>query len=359
MTNDKYRIDGHKLLWHLERLLEWQKGRLIPPVYLEVSPVSLCNHDCIFCGIDFARNTKHQLDAELFLKRIEEMGEIGIKSIMLAGEGEPLLHKDLTKFVTTTKNSDIDVSITTNGTLGDHVLWKEILHDLSWLRFSIDAGTSETYARVHRVRENLFNKTINSIEAAVKVKRDFNLKVTIGVQFLIIEENVDDIKAAISLFSRLGIDYFSLKPYSLHPQMIKKRELFYDEKTIKKIERIINRFKSKKEMNIIFRKDAMMKYMDNKKNFKHCLALPFWGYISSNGDFYTCSVFLGDERFKAGNIYDDDMNSIIFGDSRRNLISYGEKELDVSKECRKNCRMARINEFLDYLEHRPEHVNFV
>jgi len=71
--------------------------------------------------------------------------------------------------------------------------------------------------------------------------------------------------------------------------------------------------------------------MLRKKGFNHCRALPFWGYISSCGDCYTCSVFLGDERFKVGNIYKEDMQSIIFSDRRRNSIYLGEKDLDNRK----------------------------
>jgi tRNA(fMet)-specific endonuclease VapC len=47
---DKFLIDGHKLYWHLERIQQWQDKKYIPPIYLEVSPVSYCNQKCIFGG---------------------------------------------------------------------------------------------------------------------------------------------------------------------------------------------------------------------------------------------------------------------------------------------------------------------
>lgn len=356
---DKYSIDGHKLCWHLDRVKEWQEERIIPPIYIEVSPVSFCNHKCIFCGLDFAMKEKHRLETEVFCKRLKELGKLGTRSIMFAGEGEPLLHKDLPKFVSVAKDAGIDVSITTNGSLDNYSLWADILSQLTWIRFSVDAGTAKTHALVHRVPEICFDKTINSIESSVKIKNDYNLDVTIGIQFLIIEENLSDLENALNLFTKIKVDYISLKPYSLHPQMAKKKSIIYTRETISYIENVLHKYKNKAGTDIIFRKDAMEKYMLRKKRFNHCRALPFWGYISSRGDFYTCSVFLGDERFKAGNIYREDMQSIMFSDKRRNSIHLGEKDLDIENKCRLNCRMARINEFLELLGDKPEHINFV
>jgi len=101
--SDNYLIDGHKLFWHLDRVRQWQERRVIPPIYIEASPVSFCNHKCIFCGIDFAMKEKHRLETEIFCKRLKELGNLGMRSIMFAGEGEPLLHQDLAKFVQVAK----------------------------------------------------------------------------------------------------------------------------------------------------------------------------------------------------------------------------------------------------------------
>ena len=356
---DKYLTDSHKLFWHLDKIVDWQKAKPVAPVYVEVSPVSLCNHKCIFCGIDFIRDRDFKLDTALFCKALKEMGRLGVRSVMFAGEGEPLLHKDLKTLIRTAKSSGMDVSLTTNGSLGNYDIWKEILPSLTWIRFSVDAGNAESYSRVHMVAGNIFNKTIKSIEDAVKAKRDLRLDVTIGVQFLMIEENLDSLEEALGLFSGIGVDYFSLKPYSLHPQMVNKRDIFYTKRISERIRRIIEKFRKKSKMNIIFRDISMEKYSEKKKQFKHCNALPFWGYISSRGDFYTCSVFIGDKRFKAGNIYSKGMSSILFGKKRKQSISYAAKKMDVNKECRVNCRMARVNEFLEFLEKKPEHINFI
>jgi radical SAM protein with 4Fe4S-binding SPASM domain len=356
---NEYLMDGHKLLWHLDRVMEWQRERLICPIYVEVSPVSFCNHKCIFCGIDFAMAKGVRLETKNFCKKLKEMGKMGLRSIMFAGEGEPLLHEDLPLFIKTAKMSGIDVSLTTNGTKGNYELWKKILPYLTWVRFSVDAGTKEVYTKVHNVPAAFFDRTLNSIKEAIKVKRKDKLPVTIGVQFLMIKENLCDIENAVQVFSCLGVDYLSLKPYSLHPQMIKRKDTVYTEETMRYVKEIVGRYKGKRKTDLIFREEAMRIYMERQKKFSHCRALPFWGYISSKGDFYTCSVFINDKRFKAGNIYNDNIGKIFYGRRRKKSVQYGEGDLRIADECRLNCRMARINEFLEFSENKPEHVNFI
>ncbi len=359
MSADNYLIDGHKLFWHLDRVADWQDGKPVAPVYVEISPVSLCNHKCIFCAIDFVRGKDFSLDTEVFCKRLKEMGSLGVRGVMFAGEGEPLLHKDLKIFIETAKRSGMDVSLTTNGTLGNYGTWKDLLPYLTWIRFSVDAGDAKSYSKVHNISESVFKKTVKSIEDAVRVKRDLRLGVTIGVQFLAIEENLKSIGKAVKLFSKIGVDYFSIKPYSLHPQMVNKRDTFYTKQIAGRIRQLVDRFRKSSKMNIIFRDVAMEKYAGKEKQFKHCHALPFWGYVSSKGDFYTCSVFIGDKRFRVGNVHDQNMRDILFGKPREKSIAYASGKLSVGKECRVNCRMARVNEFLEFLENRPEHINFI
>lgn len=356
---DKYKIDGHKLLWHLDRVSAWQKDRLITPVYLEISPVAFCNHKCIFCGIDFAKNRGIKLDADVLCTRIEEMGQLGVRSIMFAGEGEPLLHKELPRLIKTAKQSGIDVSITTNGTPANYDVWKELLPDLEWVRFSVDAGSADVYAHVHGVQPSAFDHLIRSLTEANQVKRELGLSVTIGVQFLIIDENLADLENALRLYSELNVDYISLKPYSLHPQMIEKKDVEYSDAIVTTVEQVVEQFRKKSKTTVIFRKEALQKYCHGERTYDHCYALPFWGYISSKGDFYTCSVYIGDERFRTGNINDNTMEQIFTGKARKASIEYGEQELDLNHECRLNCRMARINEFLALLEEKPDHINFI
>ncbi len=358
MTKD-YLIDSHKMLWHLERVLKWQNNELVAPIYVEISPTSYCNQKCIFCGVDFVRNSGRYLSDDKLCKCLEEMSFAGVKSVMFAGEGEPFLHKSLPLFVKSAKISGIDVAITTNGSITNDHMWNDVLPYLTWIRFSVDAGSREVYSRVHQTSGDVFNKVLDNIKLVQKNKMTNNLNTTVGVQYLIVDENLDDIQRAIEIFSDLEIDYIVFKPYSLHPRMLVKRNYYYSEETIKRLEKIIDETKNYNKTKIIFRLESLQKYMLQIKEYSHCYALPFWAYISSNGDIYTCSVHLYDDDFYAGNIYREDIHEIFFGNKRKKSINFARYNLDVNVKCRINCRMARINEFLGLLSNPPEHVNFI
>jgi radical SAM protein with 4Fe4S-binding SPASM domain len=355
----EYALDSHKLYWHLDRVHAWQQGKTIVPIYIEISPVSYCNHNCLFCGIDFAQQQKRTLDADLLCSQLDLMGKQGVRSVMFAGEGEPLLYSDLGRVVNQARRSAIDVSLTTNGMLGNEKIWREIIPNLSWLRFSIDAASSKVYSDVHRIAQNCFDKTLNSLQKAIEVRDKLGLDTTIGVQFLLIEENFDDVQNACTLFSELEVDYLCFKPYSEHPKMIRKSGYTYNEAIINKINDTVSSHPKNSKTEIIFRQLAADRYCSGIQKYDHCNALPFWGYISANGDFYTCSVFIGDERFGVGNINHNSISEIFNSRRRKASISYGKQEMQVKSECRINCRMARINEFLAMLKREPAHINFI
>ncbi len=116
---DKYKIDVHKSNYHLSRVTRWFNGETIYPIYTEFSPSGMCNHRCTFCALDFMDYKRKFLDTDCMLKRLAEMGGLGLKSVMFGGKGEPLLHKDIALLTKTTKDPAIDTAFTTNGVFLD------------------------------------------------------------------------------------------------------------------------------------------------------------------------------------------------------------------------------------------------
>jgi len=354
MNNDKYYIESHKLIYHLDRVLDWLNNKDIYPIYIEIAPTGVCNHRCIFCALDYLNYKPNFLEKDILKKFLYDISKANVKSIMFAGEGEPLLHKDIDFFVNYAKKCNLDVAITTNGVFLDKFVEK-ILPDLEWIRVSLNAGKNTTYSKIHRTKKEDFDKVINNLFYAVKLKEKNKYNTTIGVQFLLLNENYKEIFMLIDILKDIGVDYLIIKPYSQHPYSINRLEdkLYYDR--FLKLEKEIENY-PKKNLEVIFRKNTLLK-MEGDRLYKKCFGLVFWAYLASNGDLYACSSFLNDKRFLYGNIYKEDFKSIWHGKKKKKILKM-MKKFNIYN-CRKACRLDEINKYLWMLKNPPQHVNFI
>lgn len=354
---DKLKIDSHKLIYHVDRVNDWLNGKLVYPIYMEISPIGACNHRCTYCGLDFMEYQNRFLGTKILKERLTELAKLGLKSVMFAGEGEPFLHKDIAEIVAHTKKSGIDVAITTNGVLFDEKLSKEILEYTEWIKVGIDAATAGTFAKIHRAQKSDFKKIVDNLSYAVNLKKKNKLKATLGVQLLLLPENYDEVLLLAKLTRDIGADYLVVKPYSQHPQSKTKKykDIKYDE--YDNLAKELDEFNTDK-FSVIFRKYTMQKWDSAARDYCHCLALPFWSYIDAGGNVWGCSVYLNDQKFYYGNIYENNFSDIWQGEKRRQSLDWCEKELNTA-QCRINCRMDEINRYLWELKYAPEHVNFI
>ena len=353
---DRFRIDGHKLMFHVERVNDWLKGKQVSPIYLEIAPSGGCNHRCVFCAVDYLKYKAGFLDADALKKTVDQAAALGVKSIMYAGEGEPLLHKDICGIIKYTKGRGIDVAVTTNGVLLKKEVSRKILKYLSWIRVSLNAGTAGTYCKIHRTRKEDFYKVIENLREAVKVKKAGKLKTTIGVQLLLILGNAKEVVTLARILKKIGVDYLTVKPYSQHPLSGSRINPKFNYKSqISMYEKL--RGLEDDRFKIAFR-DETMKRLDSEKEYGRCLGLPFWAYIDANGEVYACSAFLGKKEYSFGNIYKDSFKDIIKSRRRRSVMAGISSKTDVEK-CRKACRLDKINSYLWELSNPGPHVNFI
>jgi GTP 3',8-cyclase len=353
---DQYRMNSHKLMYHPKRVGKWLDGENVYPIYLEVSPSGTCNLRCIFCAIDYLGYRPNFLDKGLFLKNAVIMAEKGVKSINFSGDGEPLLNPDTPEMAVAVKKLDIDVAMTTNGVLFTPSVAETCLAAFSWLRFSCNAGSDTTYKTIHRTEQSFFDKVIANIGAAVEIKRKHKLATTIGVQMLLLPENAHEVLVLAEKLAELGVDYFSVKPYSQHPRSISRMSKPLDYTEVLGLEQELQE-KYGKRLSVIFRSTAMLNKATAKR-YPTCYGLPFYSYIDACARIWACNTYLGDDRFCYGDLHEMDFDVLWEGEKRKQILDYVHNQMDIGI-CREICRLDEINNYLFELQNPGPHVNFI
>lgn len=367
-------IDGHKIHLHPHKSAMWRELDDCYPIHIEIGATARCNQRCIFCALDFMNHKKRDIDKEVMLKTLKDMAHPsvpykitfeqngrastyfdGVSSIMFGGEGEPTLHKDLSLFIRKAKEYGLDVALTTNGVLFDETMQKQCLPYLSWIKFSIDAGTPEVYSKIHGVSKGQFEILMKNISNSAELKQKNNLEVTIGTQFLMVPQSAieQEAKGLVERLNDIGPNYLSVKPYSDHPK--NKKKLIITPESEKNLEGVFNNLKFEANFKIEFRRDTI-KRINEGNNYTECFGLPFISLIDSKGDVLPCNLFYDQEEFTYGNLYESDFSEIWAGEKREKILQK-LKQKGLS-DCRNGCRCDAGNRFLDRLVNPQPHDNF-
>ncbi len=345
---------GHKLYYHMERLVEWQKDNDVSPIYAEIGPTSICNHRCLMCGYEHLGHKNQSLEYDKMMELVDALHQSGIRSIVFAGDGEPLLNKATIPAIQRATHLGIDCGLSTNGFLLDENMSEVLSGSLKWIRFSINGGNKKTYSLVHRTSENAFDTVIRNVRRMAQIKSESGHKMTIGVQCVMLPENLDSISELAVIVKEAGADYFVVKPYYPVDKISYKSDEIHSD-AIKLLSH-----KLKGTANDYFSADIRILELESNSGervYKKCYGINFIVIITSNGDVYSCLPHIGDERYKFGNIYENGFSEIWHSKRKKSVMEF----IDISDKnsCQPNCRNHRINEFLWDLKHPHLHRNFI
>ena len=350
---DQFRIDSTKIHYHpklVSQWLEadtWDKAKKVYPPYWEITTSAACNHRCTFCSVDAIGYPAILMDEGILFERLGEAKKLGVKSVMYAGTGEPLAHKRINQIVSSAAFWELDQAFTTNGVLLDKLKHPEMC---SWIKVSLNAGTKESYARIHQTDEKDWEKVWTNIKALVHRRGHC----TVGVQCVVLPENFMDMEQLANLSQDAGVDYLVLKPYSQGTFSIVQRQIDYKE--MEDELQAVKQF-STPSFQVIYRENAVKREVEEHK-YEKCLATPFmWTYSMADGRMFSCSAHLMDNRFCIGNLNTHSFQEIWEGEGRRKQWEL-MKEFDIH-QCRKNCRMESVNQYLDQVKHGVVHGNFI
>lgn len=347
-------FDSQRLIFHPGEVAAWlEHGHTKGPLYTELELTTTCNQHCSFCGVDHLVNRSQSfLEETAAYALIDALRQNGNKSLMISGHGEPLVHEKAPDIIAYASRR-MCTSVTTNGTLLDDIRL-HLIDELKWIRFSVNGYNPENYARIHGSGADQFHKVLRNIERAVERKAQRGLNLHIGVQLILLPDNAHGLFALAKVLKNIGVDYFSVKPYSQHPMSLRQHTVDY--RPLQSLVEALTLLADER-FRVVLRLQSM-KELGRAKGYDRCHGIHFLGYVSANGDVWGCNVFVEDKRFWTGNINEHSFGDIWHGDRRSEFLGFIENGLDLDG-CRDICRMHACNKYLWRLRHPFDHDDFI
>lgn len=311
-----------------------------------------CKH-CFFYNKPDKFNSINDFNTEQAIKLIDDLIEMNIVKIILSG-GETLLRKDIFKILKKIKSNNIAIKLSTNATLVNEEIAKELgiilNQNTDIIQVSLDGANAETHDLTRG--KGSFSKTIRGIKSLI------NNNNLVSINCTITSNNVSEISDLYRLAQSLEVPILSISkiiPFDTEQELlIPNNDLFFyelakaieiekrDSKTFLQIETMwIYDFVNNKIAKSILDKNINLKKLSYNqdcmchKNDKI--------YINANGDVHLCHLLVDEPSLCLGNakkralskIWQDRFNNIFF--QERNLKNMTCKSCNYVVLCKGGC----------------------
>lgn len=190
-------------------------------ILLQLEVTNACNHNCCFCPNEASSRPKQMLELDLAKRIMLECSEFlkSDKKICFHMNGEPLLYNELVNLVTYSKELGYNYSfITTNGSVASEGMLADLFEaGLDSIKFSINAGTKETYKKIHGKDD--FTKALKALKFSYQYRNKHNKKYKIFVSCVGIKDNYNELKELYDLVEQYSDEVVFYYPCSYAGQI--------------------------------------------------------------------------------------------------------------------------------------------
>ncbi len=362
-------LDGHKLNWHRERLEAWLQGERIPPITIDCALTRRCTYRCIYCYGQLQANDEKRMTKDVIFKFLDDAADIGVKAISFVSDGESTCSPHLYDAVLRGKANGLDMALGTNGYLLKDEKLEEILPCLTYLRFNISAAEPSRYAQIMGCKAEFFYKVYNTIKESVRIKKERNLSVTLGLQMVLMPEFKDQIISFAKLGRELGVDYAVIK----HCSDDEVGSLGIDYSKYFNLVDILKKAEGYSEDGYLVKVKWSKILSRGKRKYSQCYGPPFITQFSGSGLVAPCGMFFNKKykRYHIGNIVNTSFKQIWQSNRYWEVMDFiASDKFNAKTMCGTLCLQHKVNEFLWNLRQGdstleepkgkiPMHVNFI
>jgi len=134
------------------------------PPYVTFEVTNLCNFRCVMCQATYLKGKGQNINFEIFKKAVDEIASYG-SLVRFIGYGEPFLYKDIMKAIEYVKSKGILLHITTNGSMLDEAIAKNVISaGVDVVLFSMQGLSEAEYCAMRDVQRPMYKKIIENME---------------------------------------------------------------------------------------------------------------------------------------------------------------------------------------------------
>ena len=171
------------------------------PLHLDIEVTSACNLRCPFCATTFSQFKNGFIEWKMVKKILDEAGDNGLYACKFNFRGEPLLHKELGRFISYAKKKGIiDVFFNTNAVLLTEEKSKMLIDSgLDRLTVSFEGFNKSLYER-NRVGAK-FEEVVANVERLRDLRdKECSTKPKIRIQAVLVPELKDQLNEFVSFW---------------------------------------------------------------------------------------------------------------------------------------------------------------
>jgi uncharacterized protein len=317
----------------------------LKPSAVYLNPTERCNLNCIYCYIpEKMRKTgshmseKQLLDGLEILKNYFNDTMPGNRKPQIIFHGsEPLLNKDAVFAGIKKFNNDFDFGIQTNATLLNDEDIEFIKENKIGIGISIDGPSSDIAdkTRFDWSGNGYFDKLKSVIPKMIDYP-GFNVICTIST------ENCEHLDQTVDMFYDMGIKTCMLN--ILRCTQERSRSVKPDDATatkhyLKALDRTYELYqKTGRKLVVANFANILIGILAPSARRLMCDISPCGGgrcffAVAANGDMFPCSEFVGVSDFNGGNIFKDDIQTVINGNIFKNMISRQTEKIHPCSTC--------------------------
>jgi len=333
------------------------RSTILPPIHIRIKPTNICNHSCIYCayragGLQLGKDMiiRDHISKEKMFEIMDDIAEMGVKSITFSGGGEPFCYPHLLEAVKRLSESSVKFAALTNGSKLHGEIAEFFAHHAIWLRISMDGWDDESYSAYRNIPHGEFRKIIDNIRNFKK----YNGRCYLGVCIIVDESNASHIHELICKLKSNGVNSVKVAPCIVSNSGSENNEYHKPifEQVKEQIAKASEEFKD--EDFEIF--DSYHQQLETfRKEYSWCPYLQVLPVIGADLNIYPCQdkAYNLDEGL-IGSIKDRRFKDFWFSDKNKFFT------IDPSKVCNHHCVANSKNDLiLDYLNADREHLDFV